>query len=106
MIKVPLSVPRLIHLREKFIELSRADPHLGLNPNVASLDEPSITLAAERYNLGQRVLMTNHAPLSQEFLKRGSPNSLRGKLWTQVLGSEITPKDVRAFDELKVSRRS
>ena len=47
------------------------------------------------------MISTNHAPLSQEFLKRGSPHSLRGRLWSQVLGSEIGEKDREYFDELR-----
>ena len=32
LINVPLAVPSLNGLREKFSELTRAEPHLGLNP--------------------------------------------------------------------------
>ena len=38
-------------------------------------------------------MSANHAPLSQEFLKKGCPHSLRGKIWAQVLGCDITEKD-------------
>jgi hypothetical protein len=68
---------------------------LGVNPKMASLEDPTITLEMERYNLGQKVILANHAPLSQEFLKRGSPHSLRGKLWAQVLGSDVGEKAIR-----------
>ena len=46
--------------------------------------------------MGGKVLASNHAPLSQEFLKKGAPNSLRGKLWAQVLGCAIGagPEDI------------
>lgn len=47
------------------------------------------TLEAERTSQGEKVLQENHAPLAQEFLKRGSPRCLRSKLWAQVLGSEL-----------------
>ena len=42
------------------------------------------------------MLASNHAPLTQEFLKKGAPNSLRGKLWAQVLGCSIGagPEDI------------
>ena len=93
MISVPLTTPNLNQLREKFSELTRAEPHLGLNPRAPSLEDPSITLEAERYTLGLKVLTANNAPLSQEFLKKGCPHSLRGKIWAQVLGCEITDKD-------------
>ena len=56
--------------------------------------DPSISLEAERYTLGLKVLSANHAPLSQEFLKKGCPHSLRGKIWAQVLGCELTEKDL------------
>jgi len=75
--------------------ISRAEPHLGVNPKMASLEDPTITLEVERYNLGQKVILANHAPLSQEFLKRGSPHSLRGKLWAQVLGSDVGEKVIK-----------
>ena len=86
MITVPLNVATLSHLREKFSELARAEPHLGLDPGAPSLEDPASTLELERFNLGRKVLAANHAPLSQEFLKKGAPHSLRGKLWSQVLG--------------------
>ena len=74
LINVPLAVPSLNGLREKFSELTRAEPHLGLNPQAPSLEDPSMTLEAERYALGLKVLTANHAPLSQEFLKKGCPH--------------------------------
>ena len=42
------------------------------------------------------MLASNHAPLTQEFLKKGAPNSLRGRLWAQVLGCAIGagPEDI------------
>jgi hypothetical protein len=43
----------------------------------------------------------NHAPLSQEFLKRGSPHSVRGRMWAQVLGSEIGDKEKERFEQLR-----
>lgn len=49
------------------------------------------TLEAERTVQGEKVIAENHAPLAQEFLKRGSPRCLRSKLWAQVLGSELKP---------------
>ena len=58
-------------LREKFSELARAEPHLGLDPQAPSLEDPSSTLENERFALGRKVLAANHAPMSQEFLKKG-----------------------------------
>ena len=46
-------------------------------------------LEAERAHLGEKVLASNHAPIAQEFLKRGAPRALRGKLWALILGSGV-----------------
>ena len=35
---VPMATPSLNLLREKFSELTRAEPHLGLNPRAPSLE--------------------------------------------------------------------
>ena len=59
-------------LREKFSELARAEPHLGLDPQAPSLEDTSSTLESERFALGRKVLAANHAPMSQEYLKKGS----------------------------------
>jgi hypothetical protein len=47
------------------------------------------------------VLVSNHAPVAQEFLKRGCPRSLRGRIWAQVMGSYIHPEHVEYFNGLK-----
>jgi hypothetical protein len=47
------------------------------------------------------VLTSNHAPVAQEFLKRGCPRSLRGRIWAQVMGSHIQPEHVEHFNDLK-----
>ncbi|CAA9999146.1 unnamed protein product [Nesidiocoris tenuis] len=41
------------------------------------------------------VLSCRHAPVTQEYLKKGAPRSLRAKLWAQVLGAETGPQDVQ-----------
>lgn len=50
---------------------------------------------------GEKVLNSKHAPVAQEFLKKGSPRCLRGKIWCQVLGSEATVDNSKYFDQLK-----
>lgn len=71
-----------------YVELSKGEAVLGVNPYVAStLNFP--TLEAERIALGEKVLITNHAPVVQEYLKKGCPRCFRAKLWTIILGSEI-----------------
>jgi len=84
LVRIPLAVPSLNDLRKKFSELAAGDPHLGSVSAVAGTDTGADAFEAERYALGQRVILANHAPLSQEFLKRGAPHSLRGRLWAQV----------------------
>lgn len=69
-------------------ELSQGVPLLGVNGNIPSSGNYP-NLEAERTHLGEKVLASNHAPIAQEFLKRGSPRSLRGRLWSLVLGSGI-----------------
>ena len=56
-------------------------------------------LEAERTHLGEKVLKTNHAPIAQEFLKRGCPRALRGRLWSLVLGSAV--KETVRFNKKK-----
>lgn len=45
--------------------------------------------AVTNSNVVWKVLLSNQAPVAQEFLKRGSPRCLRGRLWAQVLGSAV-----------------
>jgi len=47
------------------------------------------------------VLTSNHAPVAQEFLKRGCPRSLRGRIWSQVMGSHIQSEHTEYFNDLK-----
>lgn len=47
------------------------------------------------------MIANKHAPTAQEFLKRGCPRSLRGLVWSQVLGSEVKPQYADHFKELK-----
>lgn len=101
LIQIPLKTASLEDLIERFSELSRAEPHIGVSPGAPSGDDPSLTLEQERYQLGMKVLDMDHAPLSQEFLKRGCPHSLRGCVYAQVLGCQITEKDNLYYNELK-----
>jgi hypothetical protein len=47
------------------------------------------------------VLASNHAPVAQEFLKRGCPRGLRGRIWAQIMGSYIHPEHEEYFSGLK-----
>lgn len=71
-----------------YAELAKGLPLLGVNPDMPS-SENFATLEEERIHLGEKVLKSNHAPIAQEFLKRGVPRSLRGRLWSLVLGSTV-----------------
>ncbi|XP_023702175.1 TBC1 domain family member 19 isoform X1 [Cryptotermes secundus] len=99
--QIPLRVKTLAELRCLYVELSRGEPLLGVNPYMASAVGNHPTLEAERTALGEKVLASNHAPVAQEFLKRGCPRSLRGRIWAQVMGSCIHPEHVEYFNGLK-----
>lgn len=71
-----------------YLELVQGMPLLGVNPNMPAT-ENFPNLEAERTHIGEKVLNSNHAPIAQEFLKRGSPRALRGRIWSLVLGSVI-----------------
>ena len=74
--------------RSTYAELSQGAPLLGVNSNMPAIGNfPN--LEVERTYLGEKALRSNHAPLAQEFLKRGSPIALRGRLWSLVLGSIV-----------------
>ena len=45
----------LDQLKEKLSEMASHEPHLGLDPNAASAEDPSISLETERFLLGQKV---------------------------------------------------
>lgn len=47
------------------------------------------------------MIANKHAPMAQEYLKKGCPRSLRGRIWSQVLGSEFKPQHAEYFTELK-----
>ncbi|XP_011336282.2 TBC1 domain family member 19 isoform X2 [Ooceraea biroi] len=83
-----------------YTELAQGMPLLGVNPNMPAT-ENFPNLEAERTHNGEKVLGSNHAPIAQEFLKRGSPRALRGRLWSLVLGSVIKDNDVEYYEELK-----
>ncbi|XP_066993745.1 TBC1 domain family member 19 [Anabrus simplex] len=99
--QIPLKVKTLAELRCLYSELTRGEPLLGVNPHMASAIAHYPTLEAERTALGEKVITSNHAPIAQEFLKRGCPRCLRGRMWAQVLGSAVKPLHADYFKELK-----
>ncbi|XP_063223950.1 TBC1 domain family member 19 isoform X2 [Bacillus rossius redtenbacheri] len=97
--QIPVRVKTLAELRSLYAEISRGEPLLGVNPHMPSASHP--TLEAERTVLGEKVIGANHAPVAQEFLKRGCPKCQRGKVWAQVLGSQVRQSHVQHFNRLK-----
>lgn len=74
--------------RSTYSELAHGAAVLGVNNNMPAIGNFA-NLEAERTHIGEKVLKSNHAPVAQEFLKRGSPRALRGRLWSLVLGSSV-----------------
>ncbi|XP_035728237.1 TBC1 domain family member 19-like [Vespa mandarinia] len=97
---IQIRVRTLAELRCLYVELAQGMPLLGVNPDMPAAGN-FINLEAERTHLGEKVLSTNYAPIAQEFLKRGAPRALRGRLWSLVLGSTIKDNDIEYYDELK-----
>nr|XP_033329468.1 TBC1 domain family member 19 isoform X1 [Megalopta genalis] len=97
---IQIRVKTLAQLRRVYTELAKGMPMLGVNPDMQS-SENYANLEEERIHLGEKVLRSNHAPIAQEFLKRGAPRSLRGRLWSLVLGSIVKENDVEYYEELK-----
>ncbi|KAG7305388.1 hypothetical protein JYU34_009456 [Plutella xylostella] len=100
---LPLQVKTLDQLRKLYIEWSNGEPLLGVNPNMPSSVPGCPTLEAERIGLGERVAALGYAPVIQEYLKKGSPQCLRAKLWSQVLGAEVLTQKDNFFIKLKKS---
>ncbi|XP_076644487.1 TBC1 domain family member 19 [Halictus rubicundus] len=97
---IQIRVKTLAQLRRVYVELAKGMPMLGVNPDMQS-SENYANLEEERIHLGEKVLRSNHAPIAQEFLKRGAPRSLRGRLWSLVLGSIVKENDTEYYEELK-----
>ncbi|CAH0669322.1 unnamed protein product [Spodoptera exigua] len=98
---LPIQVKTLDQLRKVFPEWAQGEPLLGVNPNMPSSVPGFSTLEAERISLGERVAALGYAPVVQEYLKKGSPQCLRAKLWSQVLGSEVKGQQTAYFAQLK-----
>lgn len=71
-----------------YSELAQGAPLLGVDNEMPAAGNYK-SLEIERTELGEKVLNSNHSPIAQEFLKRGSPRALRGQLWSLVLGSVV-----------------
>ncbi|XP_054002919.1 TBC1 domain family member 19 isoform X1 [Hylaeus anthracinus] len=97
---IQIRVKTLAQLRRVYGELAKGTPLLGVSPDMPG-SENFATLEEERIHLGEKVLKSNHAPVAQQFLKRGVPRSLRGRVWSLVLGSTVKENDVEYYEELK-----
>ncbi|XP_043797622.1 TBC1 domain family member 19 [Apis laboriosa] len=91
---IEIRVKTLMQLRCLYVELAKGMPLLGVNPDMPS-SENFANLEEERIYIGEKILKSNHAPIAQEFLKRGAPRALRGRLWSLVLGSAVKQNDVQ-----------
>ncbi|XP_053600516.1 TBC1 domain family member 19 [Plodia interpunctella] len=100
---LPIQVKTLDQLRKVYTEWANGEALLGVNPSAASMVAGFPTLEAERVGLGERVAALGYAPVIQEYLKKGSPQCLRAKLWSQVLGADIKPHHTSYFNQLKKS---
>lgn len=78
--------------KNMYPELSQGMPLLGVDNNMAITTNLFPDLEAERTHIGEKVLIVNLAPVAQQFLKRGCPRALRGRIWSLVLGSVINDK--------------
>lgn len=74
--------------RKLYPEFTRGEPLLGVNPHIVT-SQNYVSLESERLALGEKVLHMNHAPIAQEYLKKGCPRCYRAKLWSLILGTEI-----------------
>jgi len=72
---IALPVKNLFELRGHYADLLRSDSYLGV---------PDLTVQC------QRILEGRHAPMCQQFLKKGcTPAPYRGALWASVLDSKF-----------------
>ncbi|KAH0550622.1 TBC1 domain family member 19 [Cotesia glomerata] len=97
---IQIQVKTLEQLRTTYAELAQGVALLGVNNDMPAARK-FVNLEAERTDFGEKVLSSNHAPIAQEFLKRGAPRALRGRLWSLVLGSVIKDSDRKYYEELK-----
>ncbi|GBP07093.1 TBC1 domain family member 19 [Eumeta japonica] len=94
---LPLQVKTLEQLRKQFPEFAKGEPLLGVNSLIASCAAGFASLESERVELGERVAALGYAPVIQEYLKKGSPQCLRARLWAQVLGAEVKAQVMLCF---------
>ncbi|KAH8241530.1 TBC1 domain family member 19 isoform X1 [Drosophila bipectinata] len=86
---IALPVKNLFELRAHYADLLRSDSYLGV---------PDLTVQC------QRILEARHAPMCQQFLKKGcTPAPYRGALWASVLDSKLHDYDIEYWQKLRNS---
>ncbi|KAB0800144.1 hypothetical protein PPYR_08024 [Photinus pyralis] len=97
---IPIKVKELSELRILYSELSHGEAVLGIDVS-RNASCGYAAFEAERIELGEKVFETNHAPIAQEYLKKGCPPSLRTKMWKLVLGSDTNDTHRLQYEKLK-----
>ncbi|XP_030383303.1 TBC1 domain family member 19 [Scaptodrosophila lebanonensis] len=84
---IALPVKNLFELRTHFADLLRSDNYMGVS-------DPKVQC--------QRILEAKHAPLCQQFLKKGcTPAPYRGALWASVLDTKLHDYDIEYWQKLR-----
>uniref|UniRef100_A0A8C6X9U2 TBC1 domain family member 19 n=2 Tax=Elapinae TaxID=42168 RepID=A0A8C6X9U2_NAJNA len=98
LIQVPLNVKDIPELKEYFSELD-------LNTGQMDIDDsahvPSELYENEHVRLGQKVLAEQDSAAAQQYVRQGSPNSLRAELWALILNISTQPEDILYYEQLK-----
>lgn len=104
LIKISLAVPTLQDLIQRFAELGPSYSHFGLDD--LSLRAGSAFCYARHEEADMIIAGRGGGTLgARNYLKRGTPPSLRGKLWRIALGLTPTacPEEIQTFEGLKRS---
>uniref|UniRef100_A0A670YCR9 TBC1 domain family member 19 n=1 Tax=Pseudonaja textilis TaxID=8673 RepID=A0A670YCR9_PSETE len=92
LIQVPLNVkdiPDLVSIHFSFFK-NRGQPfHL------------TVLFENEHIRLGQKVLAEQDSAAAQQYVRQGSPNSLRAELWALILNISTQPEDILYYEQLK-----
>ncbi|VVC38302.1 Rab-GTPase-TBC domain [Cinara cedri] len=97
---LPLKVKTLSELRYHYKDLATADLLLGLSTLTTGAGSSLSQGEQDRIIRGEEA--HQDSPLCREFLKLGAPRSLRGRLWSQILGSNAKSSE---YDYLELKQR-
>ncbi|XP_037071442.1 TBC1 domain family member 19-like [Pollicipes pollicipes] len=102
MVRLPLPIPDLADLRQQFEELGNPRfQHLSMSAELPAATRPQVTVRQFREAVGKKVLDMEYAPVSRDFAKLGVPQSLRGRIWGQILGVRIEEKHWARYRDLQ-----